>query len=436
MTPSMIGVMGIIVFCVLLFTGLNVAMCMLVTGTLGCMLLLPNPMSAANVLTEGVYRTFMAYLTSVAPMFMLMGDIAAESGLGTDLFETIRRLSGGRKGVLASATQVVSTIFGAICGSGTATASMMSRVAYPEMKKFKYSDALSTGAIGSGASLSTLIPPSLPLITYGLISGASMGKLFVAGILTGVMLMFLFIITVQIWAKVSPNAAPPSSRATRAEKIEALKGGSLFQIIILFFFVMGGLFAGWFTPTEAGVVGVFGIILLTIIGRRFSFKMIVKALHNTLVMSVVIYLLIAGSEVFNKFFTLSRVSISLGKQVEGLDLSPLTIILILTIIYFLLGTAIEVMPIMLLTTPIFLPIVDSLGYDPIWFGIYMIVNMGLGAISPPSGISIFVTSAVCDVPMTTVFKGTVPFMIAFLVGIALMAIFPEIVSVLPNLMNL
>jgi TRAP-type C4-dicarboxylate transport system permease large subunit len=197
---------------------------------------------------------------------------------------------------------------------------------------------------------------------------------------------------------------------------------------------MGGLFAGWFTPTEAGVVGVAGMIILTIVSKRFSFGMLMRAINNTIVMSVVIYMLLAGSEVFNKFFTLSRIPIALGKQVTNLDFSPLVIILIITIIYFLLGTAIEVLPIMLLTTPIFLPIIEYLGYDAIWFGVYMVVIMGLGAISPPVGMSCFVTSVVTDVPISVVFKGSIPFMIAFLVCAVLMAIFPGITAYLPNLL--
>ena len=434
MTPDVIGYIGIAVFCVLLFTGLNVSLCMIITGTVGCMILLPNTLSAMSFLTDGIMGTFMAYLTSVAPMFMLMGDIAAESGIGSDLFETIRKLSGGRKGILASASQVVCTIFGAICGSGSATASMMSRVAYPEMKRFNYKDSLSTAAISSGASLATLIPPSLPLITYGLIASVSIGKLFMAGILTGIILMFLFIITIQIWAVVDPNAAPASSKSTGKEKLQALKSGSLLQIAALFILAMGGLFAGWFTPTEAGVVGVFGMLLLTIISRKFSFKMLIKAMHNTLIMSVVIYMLLAGSDIFNKFFTLSKIPVSLGQKVVGLDMPPLAVITIITIIYFLLGTAIEVLPIMLLTTPIFLPIVVTLGYDPVWFGVYMVVIMGLGAISPPVGMSCFVTSVVSEVPITTVFKGTIPFMGAFLVCAVLMSLFPAMTSYLPNLL--
>jgi tripartite ATP-independent transporter DctM subunit len=407
---------------------------MIVTGTVGCMFLLSKPLSALTFLTDDILNTFMAYVTSVAPMFMLMGDIAAESGLGTDLFATISKLSGGRRGVLASASQVVCTIFGAICGSGAATASMMSRVAYPEMKRYRYRDSLSTGAISSGASLATLIPPSLPLITYGLIASQSIGKLFMAGILTGLLLMVLFIVTIQIWAVFDPNSAPPAAKATRREKLDSLKNGSLLQISGLFVVAMGGLFAGWFTPTEAGVVGVAGMTLLTILSKRFSFGMLTRAINNTLVMSVVIYMLLAGSEVFNKFFTLSRIPIALGKKVTDLSFSPLVIILIITVIYFLLGTAIEVLPIMLLTTPIFLPIITNLGYDPIWFGVYMVVIMGLGAISPPVGMSCFVTSVVTDVPISVVFKGSIPFMGAFLLCAVLMAIFPGITAYIPNLL--
>ncbi|MDR1067706.1 MAG: TRAP transporter large permease [Clostridiales Family XIII bacterium] len=435
MDPTVIGIIITIAFCVLLFTGLNVSLCMILCGTVGCMLLLRNPLTAITFVADDVFATFTAYMTSVAPMFMLMGDIAAESGLGRDLFDTISKLSGGKRGVLASACQVVCAVFGAICGSGSATASMMSRVAYPEMKRYGYSDELSTASIGSGASLATLIPPSLPLITYGLISMQSIGKLFMAGILTGILLMVLFIITIQIWALVSPKSAPAAAKSTRKEKLQALKNGSLIKIMALFLVAMGGLFLGWFTPTEAGVVGVFGMVILTLVSRTFSFKMLMRAINNTLVMSVVIYMLLAGSEVFNKFFSLTRIPITLGNIVENLDMSPFMVIVIITLIYFLLGTAIEVLPIMLLTTPIFLPVITEIGYDPIWFGVYMIVIMGLGAISPPVGMSVFVTSVVCDVPISKVFKGSMPFMVTYIVCALIIALFPDIVSFLPNAMR-
>ncbi|MCL1828760.1 MAG: TRAP transporter large permease [Oscillospiraceae bacterium] len=427
-----IGLIGLIIFIVMLFTGLPVSVSMMLCGTVGCMFFLRTPMSAVTILSDNVLGTFTSYTTSVCAMFMLMGDLASESGIGRGLFETIQALTGSRKGILASASQVVCAIFGAICGSGSATASMMCRVAYPEMVRFNYKTSISTGCIASGASLATLIPPSLPLIAYGLATNTSIGKLFLAGILTGVMLMVCFIIVIQIWCVVDPSAAPASVKTTLKEKIQALKNGSLVQIVLLFALAMGGIFAGWFTPTEAGVVGVAGIVLLLLLTRKFTWKILFRAIENTIIMSGVLYCLLAGATTFGKFFTLSRIPVELGLLVENLHVPALLVIFIITIIYLVLGCFIDVLPLMLLTAPIFLPVIQTLGYDPLWFGVYVVVIMGLGAITPPVGMSCYITSSVSGVELQTVFKGALPFIIAFVACAMLMAIIPGVATYLPH----
>ncbi|MDR3332108.1 MAG: TRAP transporter large permease [Synergistaceae bacterium] len=434
-TTTVIGLIGLAIFMLVLFTGLPVSISMMLCGVVGSMFLLRRPLSAVTFLTEGTIHTFTSYMTSVAPMFMLMGDLAAESGLGRDLFTTIQKVVGGRKGVLASACQVVCAIFGAICGSGAATASMMCRVAYPEMRRYNYKASISTGCIAAGASLATLIPPSLPLITYGLATETSIGKLFLGGILTGILLMACFIVTIQIWVFFDKDLAPAAEKTTWKEKFFALKNGSLLQILLLFALAMGGLFAGWFTPTEAGTVGVVGMLILTIVSRKFSFQMLFRAIKNTLVMSGVIYCLLAGATVFGQFFTLTRIPVALGTFVAGLALPKLLIILAITVIYLILGCFIDTLPLMLLTAPIFLPVIRALGYDSLWFGCYSVVIMGLGAITPPVGMSCYVVSSVVDdVRLQTVFKGSLPFVMAFVVAAMLMAIFPGFATYLPGLM--
>jgi tripartite ATP-independent transporter DctM subunit len=434
-TTVIIGLIGLLIFMVMLFTGLPVSISMMLCGTVGCMFMLRTPMSAVHFLTEDILKTFTSYMTSVAPMFMLMGDLASESGIGRNLFATIRAIAGGQRGILVSASQIVCAIFGAICGSGSATASMMCRVAYPEMVRYDYKKTISTGAIASGASLATLIPPSLPLITYGLATETSIGKLFLAGILTGILLMICFIVVIQIWCLIDPKVAPASKKASWKEKIEALRNGSLIQIIFLFALAMGGIFLGWFTPTEAGVVGVVGMLILTIVTKRFNFGMLFRAIENTLVMAGVIYCLLAGATVFGKFFTLTRMPVMIGQIVEDLALPKLLVILVITIIYLVLGCFIDVLPLMLLTAPIFLPVIQLLGYDPVWFGAYVTVIMGLGAITPPVGMSCYITSSVSNVELQTVFKGSLPFILGFIACAMIMAIFPGVATYLPHMIG-
>jgi len=435
-TGLMIGLIVLAVFLLLLLIGLPVSVTMMVCGVFGSMFLLRTPTSAFTFLTTAVVTTFTSYSTCVAPMFILMGELASETGIGSNMFDALQKILGRRRGGLASAVQVVCAIFGAICGSASATAAMMCRVAYPQMKKYHYSDGLSTGCIASGASLATLIPPSVLLITYGIAVEESIGKLFIGGILTGIVLMILFIITIQIWCALQPNIAPAGEKSSWKEKFKAVRDGSFIEIGLVFALSMGGMFAGWFTPTEAGAVGVAGMILISVIFRQFSLKALIRALKNTLVLCGVIYCMLAAATVFGKFFTLTKIPGMLGALVESLNLSNLMVILAITVIYLILGCFVDALPLMLLTAPIFLPVVEVMGYDKIWFGCYVVVILGLAAVTPPVGISCYIVSGVVeDVPLTTVFRGCVPFMIAFFVMGLLMGAIPEIATWLPHMMN-
>lgn len=433
-TSVLVGLISLCIFLIILLLGVPVSVCMMICGVGGCMFLLANPISAFDFLGSEFVNTFTSYTTSVAPLFMLMGELASESGLGSNLFDAFQKLVGRLRGGLASAVQVACAIFGAICGSAAATAALMSRVAYPQMKKYHYSDELATGCIASGASLATLIPPSLVLIGFGIAAEESIGKLFFGGIFTGIVLMVVFIIIIQIWGLFRPSIAPQGVSYSFKEKWAAIRKGSFIEIVIVFGISMGGLFAGLFTPTEAGAVGSVGMLLVIIFTKRFSFKMLVRALENTLVMNGVIYCLLAGAGVFGKLFTLSRIPVVLGEFVTGLDIPKFLIILAITIIYLILGCFIDVMPMILLTTPIFLPIVEALGYNAIWFGCYVTVIAGLGAVTPPVGISCYVVSGVCEgVPLQRVFKGSIPFIIGFIVTAMLLAFFPAIATWLPEI---
>ena len=310
---------------------------------------------------------------------------------------------------------------------------MMCRIAYPEMKKHQYKDELACGCISSGSCLATLIPPSALLINYGLAVEESIGKLFVGGIITGCVLMLLFIITVQIWSAFDKTISPPVEKTAFKEKLKAIKRGSFIEIIIVFGISLGGMFAGWFTPTESGAVGVALMLIVTVLFKRFNWKMLLRACKGTLVSSGMMYLMLAGASVFGKFFTLTRIPVTLGNLVASMNVPALVIILVITLIYLVLGCFIDALPLMLLTSPIFLPVVIGLGYDAVWFGCYVVVIMGLAAVTPPVGISCYLVSGFTDVSLQKVFKGCIPFLIAFVAMGLLMGIFPAIATWLPNL---
>ena len=435
-TPIIIGIIGLFVFLILIFSGIPVALSMLIVGIFGSMFLLRQPMSAFGMASDTIYSTFTSYTLSVAPVFMLMGDLATETGIGNDLYTCFQKLIGHRKGGLANATQIVCALFGAICGSQAATAAMMSRVAYPQMKRFGYADTLSTGCISAGSCLAILIPPSMALINYGIIAETSISRLLIGGLSTGIVLMFIFIISIWIWCAIKPELAPTSAKVSFKEKLLAIRKGGLIEVIIVFGISMAGMFLGWFTPTEAGAVGVLGMILISIIFKRFTLKAIGRAIKNTLVMTGMIYCILAGANVFNKFITLTKIPAALGRLVTGMDVHVIVIMLVITLIYLVLGCFIDTMPLMLLTTPIFLPIIKAIGYDPVWFGCYMVVISGLGAITPPVGSACYIVSGVCEgVPLMKVFKGSLPFVISYVVMAMLMSVIPEIATWLPSLMK-
>ncbi len=430
-----VGIIGLIVFLILLFIGLPVSVSMMLCGVVGCMCLLRTPESALTFLSSAVTSTFTSYGMCVAPMFMLMGELASESGIGTNMFASLQKIMGRARGGLATATQFGCAIFGALSGSASATASLMCRVAYPEMKKYRYSDLLSTGCIASGASLDSLIPPSVLLITYGIAVEESIGKLFVGGILTGIVLMILFIITIQVWCAIRPELAPGGGKTPLKEKLHAIRTGNFIEIFLVFALSMGGMFAGWFTPTEGGAAGIAGMTIVSIYLKKFNLKMLMRAAQNTLVVVGMMYCLLAGAAVFGKFFILTKIPVLLGELVINLQMSNIMVVLIITLIYLILGCFVDALPLMLLTTPIFLPVCEAMGYDPVWFGCYVVVVMGLAAITPPVGISCYIVSGICqDVTLTNVFKGSLPFIFAFMAMAILMAIFPGIATWLPSLM--
>jgi tripartite ATP-independent transporter DctM subunit len=434
-TGMIVGMIGLAVFLLLIFLGVPVTISMMLCGVGGAMFLLPAPSSAITLLSDSVLKNFTSYTLCVAPMFILMGELATESQIGKDLFDCFQKLIGHRKAGLANASQVVCAIFGAICGSTAATGAMMSRVAYPQMKRYQYSDTLSAGALASGACLASLIPPSLHLITYGIAAEESIGKLLMGGIVTGIVLMCLFVVTITIWSKLDPKIAPEVEKKTNwKERWIAVRTGGFIEIILVFALAMGGMFAGWFTPTESGAVGFAGMLIVSVLFKRFTPSVLKNALTNTMVMAGMIYCMMAGAACFGKFFTLTNIPKTLGTLVREMNISAFWVIMVLTLMYLVLGCFIDGVPLILLTTPIFLPVVRAIGFDAVWFGEYMVVIIGLGGITPPVGMSCYIISGASGVDLQKVFKGSVPFIFAYMAMAVLLAVFPGIATWLPNVL--
>lgn len=435
MTVEIVGIIGILLLLALIALRIPIAYSMLLVGFLGFSYLV-SPQAALNMVTTELFSNFSSYTLSVIPMFVWMGFIAYYSGVGTGLYTLIYRLIGYRPGGLAIATQGACAIFGAICGSNTATAATMGAIALPEMRKYKYDDSLSTASVAAAGALGILIPPSVIFIVYGAATEQSIGKLFISGIIPGILLMVLYILTIFILVKINPEMAPAGQKFTFKEKVQALKGG-LFEIIITFIISLGGLFAGYFSATEAGAIGAGSILLITLLRGQLKWDGFIKSLKDTTRTSAMIMLLVAGAMVFGRFIAVSRLPFEMANWAANLNLPPFMIMAVILIIYLILGCFIDALALVLLTVPIFYPVVtDVLGYNPIWFGVITVLVVAMGVITPPVGMNVFIIKGVVkDVPLETIFKGVWPFIIAIFACIALLIIFPQIATFLPNMLK-
>jgi len=435
MSATMLGVLGIFFFLFLLMTGMPVSFSMFATGIIGIAMM--RDLSSAFLMTiDSITATFSSFVLTVAPMFILMGILAGHTGIGEKLVHSANAFLGHWRGGLASGVQVVAALFGAICGSMPANIATVGSIAYPVMKKLGYSDRLSTGAICAGAALAALIPPSLTFIIYATATQLSVGKLFASGITTGILLLIIYIITIQVWCKVNPSLAPKIPALPWKDRIRTLKGSGIIEIAVVFGISMGGLFGGLFTPTESGAVGVFGVMLVTLISRRLTFRIMLDALRDTIRLSCFIYFLIAGASIYSKFFTFSQIPAALGNLLSGSGLSAFAIMALITLTYWVLGCVIDDQALVLLSIPVFYPIVTSLGFDGIWFGAYTVVIVGVGGLTPPAALLTYVMHRVAkeQVPLSEIFIGVAPFMVSGFLMLFILILFPQIVLFIPNMM--
>ncbi|MGD9161428.1 MAG: TRAP transporter large permease [Desulfobacteraceae bacterium] len=432
MSPEMVGVICIIIMFLLLALRMYIGIAMAIVGFLGMWHLIGLD-AALGVLGITPLAEGSSYTLSVIPLFVLMGQFAFVSGISTDIYKTVYTWMGHLKGGLAMATILACAGFAAICGSSLATGATMGMVAIPEMKKYRYDSRLSTGCVAAGGTLGILIPPSIGFIIYGILTEVSIGKLFMAGFIPGILLAFLFIITVIIQCSLNPKMGPRGDNASFITKIKSLSG--TWGMLLLFIIVMGGIYLGVFTPTEAAGVGAFGAFIISVLKRKMTWKKLVECLMEAGKTTAMIFLIIIGANIFSTFLGLARLPMGLVDFVMGLALPKTVILYAIILIFILLGCVMDCYAIMILTVPIIFPVIEAMQFDPIWFGVLMVIVLEMGLITPPVGLNVFVLkSAAPDVPLTVIFKGIWPFLLSALAAIILLTIFPQIALFLPSFM--
>ncbi len=432
MSPAVIGIIAIIIFLILIFLGMNIGLALLLVGFVGYAVVV-NPSAAIGLIRKVPSTQASTYALIVIPLFIAMGNFAFHAGLSGSLYRAGNRWLSWLPGGLAAGTVAASAGFGAICGSCAATCATMGTIALPEMRKHNYADRLSTGSIAMGGTLGILIPPSTPMIIYCIMAEESIGKQFIAGILPGIMLTVLCIATIVVMVKAKPSLAPKPEKATWRERFSSLTG--LWGVVVLFGAVLGGMFSGFFSVNQSAAIGAFLAILLMAVNRNLTWRNFKTALKDTVTTFGMTFLIIIGASVFSNFLAITKMPMMLADGLQSLDVSFGVVLILMTIVYIILGMLMDELPMIMLTVPIFLPIVASYGYDFIWFGIYIILVMELGAIAPPVGLNCFIIQGVAkDIPLGTIYKGALPFAITILIGIVLIYFFPQIVLVLPNLL--
>lgn len=435
MSALSVGLISIIAFFVLLVLRVPIAFAMALVGFAGFSYL-TSPDAAFSMVTKEIYSTFSSYSLGVIAMFVWMGFLAFYSGIGSRLYVFADKMIGHFPGGLAIATQAACGVFGAICGSNTATAATIGAIALPEMKRYKYNDSLATASVAAGGVLGVLIPPSVIFIVYGMATEQSIGRLFIAGIVPGILLMLLYMGVIYILAARNPALAPPGPKADWQERLAALRGG-LGEVLIIFAVSMGGLFAGWFTPTEAGAVGAAGVLVVALLKRSITREGFKKSLMDTTRTTAMIMLLIAGAMVFGRLMAISRLPFEMAQWAGALALPPFAIMAIILFIYLVLGCFIDALAMILLTVPIFYPIaINTLGYDPIWFGVIIVLVVAMGVITPPVGMNVYILKGIVPgIPLEVIFKGIWPFLGAIIICLAILLAFPQIATFLPNLIS-
>ncbi len=428
----MIGFAGLGVMFILMILRMPVGMAMLAVGYFGAMAINGTRSANALLVTE-TYSATANYSLSVVPLFILMGNLASAAGFSQRLYEAAFAWVGWLRGGLASASIVGCAAFAAVSGSSVATAVTIGKVALPEMKRFNYSDALATGAIAAGGTLGFLIPPSTGFVIYAILTEESIGQLFMAGILPGLLLTAFFMATVSIVTYFNPEAGPRGERLPMAERMLAL--WRAMPLILVIFASIGGIYLGVFTPVEAAGIGAGLVLIMALLSGRLDRIALFIAASDTVRTTAMLYLIIIGASLLNPFLALTHMPTVLGEAMTSLGLGPYGVLFLIVVAYLVLGMFMDGLAMLVVTIPIFFPIITGLGFDPIWFGVIAVIVIEMGMITPPVGLNVFVVKAVAkDVPMATVFRGVLPFWFAMLACLLAIVIFPQIALVIPQAM--
>jgi C4-dicarboxylate transporter DctM subunit len=432
MTEALVGLAAMLLLCLL---RIPIALAMALVGVVGYAYMRDwNWAPAFASLQTRLYETGRNYTLSVVPLFILMGNFVTRAGLSQELFRAAYAFIGHLRGGLAMATVLACAGFGAICGSSIATAATMAKVAYPSMKRFGYSDTLASGVVAAGGTLGIMIPPSTILVLYGVFTETNIGMLFAAGILPGLLGALLLCLAVQYVTWRDPKAGPPGERSDWKERWVALKG--VWAVAALFIFVIGGIYGGLFTATEGAGMGAFGAMILALSRRVLTWTALYHALVESARTTSMLFLILIGALMFAEFINITTMPADLVAFVKRFEIHPVAVVAAICIVYVLLGTAMEELSMVLLTIPVFLPVILQLGFDPVWFGVLIVVVVEIGLISPPVGMNLFVLKTLLpNVHQNTVFRGVLPFMLADVVRMALLIAFPAISLYLPSLMR-
>ncbi len=433
MTPTEISLIGFALLLILLAASLPVGFVMAVVGVVGFGLMV-SPQAALNMATMDLYTTFSDYNLTTIPLFVLMGQIAFHTGISRGLFTSAYHWMGRLPGGLAMSTVGACTAFGAICGSGPATSATIASVALPEMRRYKYDMELATGCVAAGGGIGMLIPPSIVFIVYAILTEQSIGKLFIAGIVPGLMIAAMFCGAIYWQCKRKPHLGPPGPAFTWGEKFASLKG--VWETLVLFVLVMGGMFLGFFTATEAAAIGAAGTLIIALLKRELTWHKLIQCLNESIRTSCMVMTIVAGAIIFGHFLTVTQVPAQLAAWLAVLPLPGWCIIGLIIIFYLIGGCFLDALALDILTIPIFYPVIQALGYDIIWFGVMIVVVTMMGVITPPVGVCVYVVGGMArDVPLEKVFKGSMPFLWALILAAIVLTIFPQIALVLPNLIK-
>jgi len=426
--------LGLLAMLILAFARVPLAIAMGLVGFAGLWWMRGLNPAMASV-TSTVYESGFEYTLSVVPLFILMGNFVTRAGMSRELYRAAYTLVGHFRGGLGMATVMACAGFGSVCGSSIATAATMTKVAYPSMKEHGYSGQLAAGAIAAGGTLGILIPPSTILVIYGLVTETNIGKLFAAGFIPGVLAVLMMCLTIAFLTWRNPELGPAAERSSWTERLSAFK--DVWAVAVLFVVVMGGIYGGVFTTTEGAGVGAFGAFLIALLRGSLNFKVTLEILTDSARTTGMLFMILVGALVFANFMNFTSMPNDLKNLVSSYNISPLTVMIFICAIYVILGAAMEELSIVLLTLPVFFPLVVSLGFDPVWFGIVIVLVVMIGLISPPVGMNMFVVrNMLPELSTMTVFKGVLPFVYTLIAVLALLVAFPQIALFLPQALKL